>query len=88
MRRDQLLGRYDCSSGYSCAKVNDYYFQCQPGVAATTTAAAGGGATTTASSSAPTGTGQLIRRVTSPVYHLYLQTSGSPSRQHKSRNIC
>ncbi|KAH0611403.1 uncharacterized protein H6S33_010668 [Morchella sextelata] len=76
-----------CVSGYACTKVNDYYSQCQPGTAsastASTTAVTPTTATTTpsttASGTAPTGTGQLIRGVSTPIYHLYLQSlSGVP----------
>ncbi|KAH8147414.1 uncharacterized protein LAJ45_08570 [Morchella importuna] len=77
-------GDTTCVSGYACIKVNDYYFQCQPGTATvsastastTTTAVTPTTATTTASGTAPTGTGQLIRGVSTPIYHLYLQSLG------------
>ncbi|KAI5848669.1 hypothetical protein DFP73DRAFT_337725 [Morchella snyderi] len=73
-----------CVSGYACAKVNDYYYQCQPGTvstAASTTALTPTTATTTPSTTTTTtaastasAAGQLIRGVSTPIYHLYLQS--------------
>ncbi|KAG8721041.1 hypothetical protein FRC08_016161 [Ceratobasidium sp. 394] len=76
----------------TCVKVNDYYYQCQPGTASPTTAttkatSATTGATTkpagtttkpagTTTSSAASATGTQIRSVQDPIYHLYLQNSG------------
>ncbi|KAG9100074.1 hypothetical protein FS749_016343 [Ceratobasidium sp. UAMH 11750] len=78
-------GGTTCVSGTTCVKVNDYYYQCQPGTASPTTAttkatSATTGATTkpagTTTSSAASATGTQIRSVQDPIYHLYLQNSG------------
>ncbi|KAI5803675.1 1,4-beta-D-glucan cellobiohydrolase C [Geopyxis carbonaria] len=55
-------GTTTCISGYSCSKINDYYYQCLPGTAsatttaATTSAGSGSGTTTVATTASPTNT--------------------------------
>lgn len=79
-------GGTTCVSGTTCVKLNDYYYQCQPGSATSssqasitttpTTTTGTGVVSTTTTSTASAATGTQIRAVQDPVYHLYLQNSG------------
>ncbi|KAF8684552.1 hypothetical protein RHS04_01249 [Rhizoctonia solani] len=78
-------GGTTCISGSTCVKLNDYYYQCQPGAVQTTPASPTSttwgstgtiSSTGTTTSSAPAATGTQIRAVQDPVYHFYLQNSG------------
>ncbi|TFL04121.1 carbohydrate-binding module family 1 protein [Pterulicium gracile] len=73
-----------CPSGWSCNKVNDYYFQCLPGGSGPTTTPGGGstgGGGTTPTTTASGGSATLqpgwswIRAVVDPNFHKYLASS-------------